>query len=141
LRATAGANLKRLRRVAGVAHAAQVIFIERRGEAGPAGAALELRAGLEQGQPAQAAGEHALALLGEEDAAKRFLVAVMKNDAALFIAEAVDQFSELCLTGRPQIKIRRGGGVRHPRSGFPGASNDTVCLAEGGCRPRRVPRP
>ena len=79
LRATAGAHdLKRLRRVAGVAHAAQVIFIERRGEAGPAGAALELRAGLEQGQPAQAAGEHALALLGEEDAAKRFFVAVMK---------------------------------------------------------------
>ncbi len=131
LRATAGAHdLKRLRRVAGVAHAAQVIFIERRGEAGPAGAALELRAGLEQGQPAQAAGEHALALLGEEDAAKRFFVAVMKHDAALFIAEAVDQFSELCLTGRRQIKMRRGGGVRHPRSGFPGASNDTVCLVK-----------
>src|SRR5215475_4441917 len=50
LRATAGAHhLKRLRRVAGVAHAAQVIFIERRGETGPAGATLELRAGLEQG--------------------------------------------------------------------------------------------
>src|SRR5262249_58362059 len=89
--ATAGAHdLERLRRVAGVAHAAQVIFIERRGEAGPAAAALELRAGLEQGQPAQAAGEHALALLGEEDAAKRFFVAVMEHDAALFIAEAID---------------------------------------------------
>src|SRR5262245_61124185 len=54
----------------------------------------------------------------------------MKHDAALFIAEAVDQFSELCLTGRRQFKMRRGGGARHPRSGFPGASNDTVCLVK-----------
>src|SRR5262249_49908367 len=59
LRATASAHdLKGLRRVAGVAHTAQVILVERRGEAGPAGAALELRAGLEQGQPAQPTGEY-----------------------------------------------------------------------------------
>src|SRR5262245_23673804 len=46
LRPTAGAHdLKRLRRVASVAHTAQVIFIEGRGEARPTGAALELRAG------------------------------------------------------------------------------------------------
>jgi hypothetical protein len=32
---------------------------------------------------------------------------VMKHDAALFIAEAFDQLSELCLTGRRQIKMRR----------------------------------
>src|SRR5262249_42466518 len=131
LRATAGAHdLKRLRRVAGVAHTAQVILIERSGEAGPAGAALELRAGLEQGQPAQAAGEHALALLGEEDAANRFFVPVMKHDAAFLIAEAVDQSSNLCLTGRRQIKMRRGGGVRHPRSGLPGAVYDPVCMVK-----------
>ena len=60
---------------------------------------------------AQTAGEHALALLSEEDAAKRFFVAVMKHDTALFIAEAVDQYSDLCLTGRRQIKMRRARGV------------------------------
>src|SRR5215469_8493642 len=119
LRATARAyDLKRFRRVAGVADAAQVILIERRGEARPAGAALELRAGLEQGQPAEAAGEHAFTLLGEEDAAKRLFVAVMKHDAALFAAEAVDKFSELYLTGGRQIKLWRGEGVRHPGIGF-----------------------
>jgi len=114
LRATAGAyDLKRLPRVADVADTAQMILIERGSEARPAGAALELRAGLEQGQPAKAAGEHALALLGEEDATKRRLVTVMKHDAALFTAEAIDQFSELCLAKRRQVKLGRRGGVRH----------------------------
>jgi hypothetical protein len=80
-----------------------MVFVDGSSEARPAGAALELRAGLAQRQTAQAAGEHALAFLGEEDAAERFLVAVVEYDTALFVVEAVDQLPELRVGGPREI--------------------------------------
>src|SRR5687768_17799981 len=73
--------------VAGVADIFEVIGGIRRGEARPAGAALELSAGHEQGQAAQAAGVSAGPLFIEEDAAERRLGAMLEQHVPLLVAE------------------------------------------------------
>ena len=60
-----------------------MVRVERAGEARPAGAALELAVGLEQGQPAQAAGVDAARLVVEEGAAKGPLGAVLQDHLPL----------------------------------------------------------
>src|SRR5690349_19076690 len=73
--------------VAGVADVLQVIGRKWRGEAGPAGAALELLATVEQRQAAQAAGVDSFPLLIEENAAKGSLGAMFEEDVALLLGE------------------------------------------------------
>ena len=74
--------------VAGIANRIEMALGERLGEARPAGSALELGAAMEQGQPAQPAGKHALAFLVEEQAAERRLRPMLEQDVLLFRARA-----------------------------------------------------
>src|SRR2546423_3666693 len=73
--------------VAGVADSFEMTLGKRRGEARPAGAALELGAAVKQGEAAQAAGEDARALLVEEDAAEGRLGAMFEQDVLFLIVE------------------------------------------------------
>src|SRR2546427_16391 len=83
--------------------------VERREEAGPASAGIELGTGAEQRQRAQPAAVDALALVVQEHAAERSLGAVLQQHAALFAAEAGDQRLGLGGSGGRQVEGGHGG--------------------------------
>ena len=92
-------------------------FGEGRGEARPAGAAFELGAALEQGQPAQAAAVEALALLGEEDAAERRFLAMIEQQMALVVGEAASSSAVHRSARRGQVEssaLLPSSIARHP---------------------------
>src|SRR5690606_18099139 len=95
--------------VAGVADILEMAGGKRLGEARPAGAALELRAAVEQRQAAQPAGVGACALLGQEHPAERRLGAVLEQHVAFLLPEAGGEQSELLLGRRGEVELERGG--------------------------------
>src|SRR5262249_20809392 len=94
--------------VAAISYFPEITVGEGRGEAGPAGAAFELRATLEQGQTAQPAGVDSLSLFGEEYSAEWRFRPMFEQHTTLVLAETRGQLSQLFLTGRAQIEWRNG---------------------------------
>src|SRR5690606_28659174 len=120
--------------VAGVRHVPQVGRVEWRGETGPACARVELGAGAEQRQPAEAADVGALAPVVEEHAAERRFGAVRQQDPAFLGAEGGGDRRAPGVVGRGQVEAGHGDGLpgrwRGPAEG--------CCqpAARAGCHPR-----
>src|SRR5262245_16825912 len=91
--------------VAGVADFAQMAVGEGRGEARPAGPAVELGAALEQRQPAQPTGVEARPLLGQEHPAERRLGAMTEQHAPRVVIELACERAELVVRGRSKIEL------------------------------------
>ena len=105
--AAAGAgDFRALHPVTGVTDAVNVGLVERREEAGPAGAGVELGVGAEQRQPAQPAAIDAAALVVEEHAAERRLGAVVQQHALFLVAQGGDKRGALGGRGRGQVEAR-----------------------------------
>src|SRR6185437_2257507 len=107
-------------------------LVEGRPEGGPAGAALELGAVLEQRQAAEPAAVDAGVLLVEQPAAERRLGAVVQEDVGLLAGQR--RLQALALLGRRRRQVESGWGelwrAHEPQSKVPAFGSEV--------RPARV---
>jgi hypothetical protein len=135
--AAGAARLDAHHAVADVLDRLDVRLVERRVEARPAGAALELGLVAEQRQAALAAAVDARRLLAEQAAAERRLGAVVQQDAALFLVVEVGlEARALVVGGRGQVEAR---GLRQPAA--PGPWPTARSSARSAARPSPWPGP
>src|SRR4051812_49225836 len=119
--------------VAVVADRRQVILGERRGEARPAGPALEFLPAVEQRQPAQPAGVNARPLLIEEHPAERRFGAMLEKHVPLLVGERGFELAALIVGWWGQIELDRRR-VGHGGSSESGLAHVYHSLRECGGR-------